>query len=251
MIGGGLNMPTDIRLAVMWLFVAIFAVTALIALLDLAQVIHIRDPARRKWLFGSVIGSVVLAVIGFGTGQFETPSTDTEPKSPRDVVVQIPKTSKGTNKKASVTKSKTVDVAPKPDDEASVVSATVAAWVKANMPPRPTLPAEFERDYPPCAADLRADATATSPTACRVALEAHKASFVSRFYALKIDYDKALIDQQRQLSRKGLDDEEREIYNFLQAENEDLNYPGGKTQDLVDEAETRLNNDIRFCKRLQ
>jgi hypothetical protein len=244
-------MPTDIRLAVMWLFVAIFAVTALIALLDLAQIIHIRDPARRKWLFGSVIVSVVLAVIGFGTGQFETPSTSNEPKPPSKVASQIREKPSGTGKKQPVAGPKTIDVAPNPDDQAKGVSARVAAWVEANMPPRPTLPAEFERDYPPCAAALRADAAATSATACRVALEAHKASFVSRFYALKFDYDKALIDQQRQLSRKGLDDEEREIYNFLQAENEDLNYPGGKTQDLVDEAETRLNNDIRFCKRLQ
>jgi len=61
----------NISLVVAWIFVAVFVITVIIALLDLSQIIKIRDPARRKWLFGTLIVSIVMPVVTFGTRNFD------------------------------------------------------------------------------------------------------------------------------------------------------------------------------------
>jgi hypothetical protein len=86
---------------------------------------------------------------------------------------------------------------------------------------------------------------------CRNDLERHKLKFVSAYYSLKEAYDTAINANQSELSRRGLTPDELEIYNFLQSENEDLNYRDGSGWKAIVAAETRINGDIEFCRDRQ
>lgn len=133
--------------------------------------------------------------------------------------------------------------------------ASISAWMNANMPTRPIISAEFEARYPVCAANLRtsvgSNAFAANAAQCRSDLENHKSKYVLDYYKVKVAYDAAIKTKQTELSRRGLNSDEIEIYNFLQSENEDLNYREGKSWNAIVAAETRINDDIEFCRAQQ
>ncbi len=247
----------NISLVVAWIFVAVFAITVIIALLDLSQIIKIRDPARRKWLFGTLIVSVVMPVITFGTRILDGSAVAETAIKKMDANVERKTTVDPDQKppKPTIVSPVVKDAPTIMPDNVPSVPASISAWMNANMPTRPFISTEFETRYPDCAAELRASVISNSlmvdAAQCRSDLEKHKAKYVSSYYSMKEAYDAAIIAKQTELSRRGLNPDEIEVYNFLQSENEDLNYGEGKSLKAIVAVEARINDDIKFCRERQ
>lgn len=242
-------MLDTITLVIAWIFVLVFAITLFFALLDLAGIFKIEDPARRTWLFGTLIASVVMPVVKFGGNIFDSVVTSSRPTE-----VAKPQAS-GVVPTSRPTEPLDQDATTDAKEDAPVLPLAVSTWVSANMPPRPAIAAGFATEYPTCIAHLRTgdpSDTATSEAAqCRGELERHKSKYISGYYSVKENYDAAIKDRQADLSRRGLTATETEIYNYLQSENEDLNYREGASLRAIVTAESRINSDIEFCRDLQ
>lgn len=244
---------------VMAIFVAIFAIAAAISLLDMVGLVTIRDPDQRKWLFRSLIGAVVLAVASFGARQFgPTP----EPSASAALATPTSAPSSPVARPIAAPSSRPTPLPPKPsgdpvkppDNVAEAATcptdAAVQAWADEWLGSRPLIPAEFDRDYPACVATLRAATSIDddAATACRAALEVHKGSFISPYFAAKIAYDARLKREERALRQGGVSGDELARYNYVLCENESYNFDGGKDLERLNAAESRINDDIRSCR---
>lgn len=249
---------TFIPLVIAWAFTLTFLIALILVLLDVAGIRRIQDESQRKWLFRSLFGSVILAVVGFGTWQFEAFRRPAEAAAGTNGQARAdppPASSAQRSPDPSLTPAapapSTGDDAPAADPQPAVDSA-VAAWAAATLGPRPVVPAAFDTTYPACVAELRGRAyDAIDPadaSECRTRLNEHHARYIVAFYQAKEGYDRALRNQEAALRRGGIQENERARYNFVVAENEDFNDPGGPTLRRIDETEARINHDRTACR---
>ena len=249
--------------AIMWIFVAIFAIAALISLSDTIGIVTIRDGDQRKWLFRSLIGAVVLAVGSFGAR--ELPKYWSSEAAPRKSTVVAapsnPVSTPNTTPLTSPTPAPSAAPTPEPSGPPEIfrpieVAAQNCAksdadlnWATQQLGPRPTIADTFYREYPACVASLRAAAAVDEDAAsnCRAALEVHKQQYVSPFFATKLIYDDKIRRELRALPNGGISDTELPFFNYVVCENESFNYPDGKDLARSNGAETRVNDDIKSC----
>ncbi len=133
-----------------WIFVVIFALLAVIVLLDIAGLRRIPDSGQRKWLFRAMIGSVVPAVIGLGTWYLDTLHRDPPPDA---TPAPSPTSGDGPGKPVTTPTGAVVPDHPQPEKP---VPAEVLAWAGEALGPRPTLAEIDAHPYPACVAELRA-----------------------------------------------------------------------------------------------
>jgi|GEM_PF-4129643 len=264
-------MGSSIPVVVGWMFVVVFAATAVIVLLDMVSLITIREAGQRKWLFRTLIGSIIVAIAGLGTSVINDMKSDRQPADdPKNVAAPANSQAAGEIDDPALNGSGTVEKAnpalpssdngsqPGQDDHdpaapsSASVKPEVAAWALQNLGKRPAIPPAFERQYPSCVAELqRLSFDAIDPadaSDCRNQLDNHHMKYILGFYTLKTAYDKALKKQESALRRGGIGEDERDFYNFVVSENEDFNDPGGPTLTRKDDAEARLRADTTLCR---
>lgn len=259
-------MEASLPVVVGWLFVFIFGVVAGLMLLDLAGLRRIADEEHRKWLFRSLIAAVVVAVAGLGTAYLKkleanSPAVQPTPSStpvsaPTSPIARASPTSLPPDPKGPAVSSP--PAAPATQTRSAAIpgqcpaDAAVASWASANLGERPRIPPEFDSEYPACVTQLRGANASTNDDAvssCVNALAQHHQRFVLGFYRTKEAYDVALKKWERDLRRTGIEEGERDRYNYVVCENEDLNDPGGPTLEARDSAEQRLSQDGKACRR--
>ncbi|MBX9730945.1 MAG: hypothetical protein K2X59_06430 [Sphingomonas sp.] len=249
--------------AIMWVFVAIFAIAALISLSDMIGVVTIRDADQRKWLFRSLIGAVVLAVGSFGARQL-TNAAPTVQTSPKVTATETSKPVSKPNARPATTPTPTPSSSPmlQPSDRLAIPAPPASAapscaksdadlnWATQQLGPRPTIADTFDREYPACVASLRAVAAVDEDAAanCRAALEVHKSQYLSPFFVAKASYDDKLRREERAIRTGGISETELPFYNYVVCENESFNFDGGKDLERLNAAEARLNEDIKSCR---
>jgi hypothetical protein len=249
---------TFIPLVIAWAFTLTFVIALILVLLDVAGIRRIQDEGQRKWLFRSLFGSVILAVVGFGTWQFEAfrePSQPAVPPSQAEAKADPAPTptparpEPAGNSIANATPA--ANPTPSPDPR-SPTDPEVAAWATATLGARPVVPAAFDTAYPACVAELRARAfDAIDPadaSECRARLSDHHVRYIVGFYRAKEAYDRALRSHEAALRRGGIQESERARYNFVVAENEDFNDPGGPTLSRIEASEARIQQDMAACR---
>lgn len=249
---------TFIPPVIAWAFTLTFLIALVLVLLDVAGIRRIQDATQRKWLFGSLFGSVILAVVGFGTWQFESfrqppqpPPTQNQAEAGTDPPPAPKQPQPDPTQNGIAEPERPADPPPASDPPPSADSE-VAAWAVATLGPRPVVPVAFETSYPTCVAELRGRAyDAIDPadaSECRTRLNEHHARYIVAFYQAKEGYDRALRNQEAALRRGGIQESEWARYNFVVAENEDFNDPGGPTLRRIDETEARINQDRTACR---
>ena len=245
---------TFIPLVIAWAFTLTFVVALILVLLDVAGIRRIQDESQRKWLFRSLFGSVILAVVGFGTWQFEgfrqppqAPKAEAKADSAPTPTPASPEPSGN-----SVANARAADAPSPSPDSRSPTDPEVAAWATATLGPRPVVPAEFDTAYPGCVAELRARAYADIDPAdaseCRARLSDHHVRYIVGFYRAKESYVRALRRQAAALRRGGIQESEMARYNFVVSENEDFNDPGGPTLSRIEASEARIQQDMAACR---
>lgn len=246
---------TIIPAVIAWSFTLTFVVALVLVLLDVAGIRRIRDRAQRKWLFRSLFGSVILAVVGFGSWQFDSLKQAVDPSGDEVAATNAVVPQPSRPRPRPDLKQPTQRPAPPTPNEADRQPAAppeVAAWARETLGERPVVPAAFERDYPACVAELRGrtydEIDPADASDCRGQLSEHHVRYVLGFYQRKEQYDRALRSQEIALRRSGVRPEEAARYNFVLAENEDFNDPGGPTLQRIEEAEDRVRRDMTLCR---
>lgn len=240
---------TLIPAVIAWAFTLTFIIALVLILLDVGGVRRIQDETQRKWLFRSLFASVILAVLGFGTWQFDALKGGDDPAP--------------VEKNIAKRKAPARPVPPPPSEETEPPPATeepdgpsaspeVLTWAQETLGERPGIPAAFDRNYPACVAELRGrsyeDVEPTAASECLNLLNQHHFRYIVPFYRLKESYDRALASQEAAIRRGGIREDERARYNFVVAENEDFNDPGGPTLRRIEEAEERIRQDKLLCR---
>ena len=243
---------TIIPAVIAWAFTLTFLIALVLVLLDVAGVRRIRDVSQRKWLFRSLFASVILAVVGFGTWQFNAFKQTPEP-GPAEAKADVPARRPPPPPRVVEQPEAVPDEAEaQPQPSAPSVAPEVAAWALESLGERPGVPAAFDRSYPPCVAQLRGreydDIDPADAADCRRLLSEHHVRYILNFYRLKEVYDRALRHQEIALRRGGVQPDETARYNFVVAENEDFNDPGGPTLQRLEEADARIRADMTACR---
>jgi len=246
---------TIIPAVIAWAFTLTFLIALALILLDVAGVRRIADAGQRKWLFRSLLGSVIMAVTGFGAWQFEAFRRPAEP-APQQVIVAPKETPQSVPPPAPRTEEA---ISPQPAQPQAPTPASparsdaeLATWAAVSLGERPGIPAAFESTYPACAAQLGgqtyAEIDPADASACRTQLNAHHYRYIVGFYRAKEAYDRALNSQDAALRRGGIQPDETTRYNFVLSENEDFNDPGGPTLRSIEQAEARVLQDRTACR---
>lgn len=187
----------DIELAVGWLFLAIFAVLAVISILDLVKIVEIRDENRRKWLFRSVLGCVVLAVGGFGKAYYDDrakrlePSIEQPARNPKPSDVVGP-TASGTTAPSPAPTATPAEPPPFDSRCESRAPESLRKWANEVLGERPNFSCKMRDRYPPCIAELQGRAAAeNSPTEardCGKAIEQFRRDEITPVLTRKVSY---------------------------------------------------------------
>lgn len=245
---------TIIPAVIAWAFTLTFVIALVLVLLDVAGIRQIRDRVQRKWLFRSLFGSVILAVVGFGSWQFEALKQAVNPPNHEVATTKpaVPPPPRPQPDQKQQPEQRPEPSTPNEADTRPAAPPEVAAWAQEALGERPGIPAAFERGYPACVAELRRrsydDIDPADASDCRRQLSEHHVRYVLGFYQRKEQYDRALRSQEIALRRGGVQPEETARYNFVVAENEDFNDPGGPTLQRIEEAEERVRRDMTLCR---
>lgn len=242
---------------------AVFALLAIISLLDMIGWVTIREASQRKWLFRFLIGSIVPAVAGLGTLAIrelgtQMPST-VVPTADAKAKSEVRESPVG-NISAGVATPATPPQPPDPVEASAPVSeptratedAGLVTWGARHLGPRPEMPAEFEGDYPPCVAELQArrrtDIGLGDAAECRRQLEAHHQRWLVPLYTQRSNYGRAILNQQESLLRGGLTAREVVLVNFTRREDENFNHPQGQALRQFQAADERIRRDMDRCR---
>lgn len=256
----------EITHAIMWIFIVIFTVLAGICLLDIAGIHKISDPDQRKWLFRSLIGTVVVAVGSFGASQFHgdkggvpTPVVSAS-SSPDPVPHESPTTLATAPIAAPSSGTPTPAPADTPDTPPALAelgacktSPDVRDWASTNLGAPPVIDASFERDYPKCVATiaaLRSDAAeGGAADDCVAELNQYHQRVILPYYERQKSYGEALRTQEAKLRKGVISAADLPTYNYILCQNRDLNYASGSGMKRVSAAEERIRQDMLACER--
>lgn len=245
---------TFIPAVIAWAFTLTFLIALVLVLLDVAGVRRIEDESQRRWLFRSLFASVILAVTGFGTWQFDILKQDARPAA---VAADIPPVAPPAppHSAAPSPPARSDQSAPQPPAQpaepgALTIPAEVRAWADRALGPRPVLAAVVGGHYPACAAQLRArpvaDIALSDARACRQELNRFNDTRLVAYFNLKRPYDHKLEEQGELLGGNGLTSEEVPQFNYVRAEIARLT---GEEWDRVVELQQQTMGDIARCAR--
>lgn len=233
-----------------WIFVAIFGVLAIITILNVINVVKIPDDEQRKWLFRSLIGSVVVAVAGFGSDYLKHFSTDPSPTAtPALQPTTTPSTTATPTAAQTYTSTPTPAPAPTttPTPAAADVPEALQEWAGSALGPRPTLSEIDAHPYPTCVQDLRSAKDGETEDgevgACLSALNRYQTNILVGYYTIKRPYVANLITLERRFQSKA-DTDSQSRYAYILAEKARLN---GSEWRTIRALEDRLLKDMDAC----
>jgi hypothetical protein len=247
---------TIIPAVVAWAFTLTFIIALVLVLLDVAGMRRIRDRVQRKWLFRSLFGSVILAVVGFGSWQFEAlkggSGSSARPAGTTEATATAPTPfAPAPPAPAQPDRPRPTPLpVPAADFAGQTIPEEVRAWAEQALGARPVLSAVVEGHYPACAEQLRArpmaDIARSDANACREELNRFNDTRLVAYYDLKRPYDRNLEDQGEALGEDGLTSEEVPQFNYVRAEIRRLN---GEEWDRLMEFQRRYQVDLTRCSR--
>ena len=258
-------MPQWLQITLAIILIVVFAVSAIIALLDMVGLVEIRKEYQRKTLFGALVVEIIGIVIGWASGLFSPILTDSYEGSPpleaagMNIQDREPATKPGSGNGARSSDegqsngdqpSASVDDAPTANTQSTepVAPDRILAWAGANLPPRPALPKPPDRDYPQCVSRLRSlDITGITRAAasnCFRSLDEFNTAVLLPYQFRYGPYTSAV----RQYSEEQTDEE---LLEFLRLEYSNFTDTEGPSYMIFNNISNIFQNDHNWLRRLK
>lgn len=194
-------MQIELAAAVGWVFLAIFAVLALISILDMLKVIELRDSGQRKWIFRSVLGTAVLSVGGLGQAYYDVliarlTGQGAQPQATASATASATGAPTATSTPAA---KQSPDPDPRKQDPPEPVEncgtqapTALRDWAQAELGERPDFTCLARERYPRCVATLQgrsaAENSSTEARECAREIETYRRNQIAPVLVKKSSY---------------------------------------------------------------
>lgn len=248
---------------ILYTSIAAFVLCVIGGLLILFERWEPKHSGTRRWLVGGVLTSIVGGVVANSNAMFQPPDNSIEQAEndvqpgPKDDNTPLDQPSKSDTGKLSLVD---VDlnqpdnagldpVDPLPQDTAAKSwSPRIVAWQSENLPERPNLPAPPDKNFPPCAEEMKTqditEITKADARTCFRLLDQFNSSVLLPYQVRYHPYT----DQVEQAARNQPD---AEILDFLQLEYFNLTDSEGADFLRFNAISNKFDGDRRWVQRLK
>lgn len=245
-------MPAIVPLIIIWVCLAAFIICLVGGLLILFERWTPKNAATRRWLVGTLLVSVVGAVGGFATRQFNgnaNAATTTPPAEAHQVADPVRPPPVPPVHPNPPNPSQPGGTQPETGTEPAVPAAIVD-WAESTLGPRPQMALALDAPYPACVSRLAGqpagDVLEADASACYRELERFHTDQVLPVYARKAPYETNLERQEETLRPGHLEAGTLPRYTYVLSEMERLR---GDGWDQFVALDRRIADDKSNCWR--